>query len=434
MSPDLLAPTVRVALVAPPGHCDAILAEELRQRLLATGAEVVVHPNCDDLDAEEPTFVLLLSPLHGRLTRYPTYGVLTGQPEDFQWSARLVRNAMTWDGCLAGTPRLATWFADVCFGLRKIFNWPLDLQASGEEILRWHAGHLCLKGYRPEPTEAPENLPSIGMVVRTGGERPEALLRRALRSLEAQQWPNLEVAFVCFRPFPRLPEIAADFPSLRWRIVNDFGRRRSSALRAGVAALHTELFGMLDDDDELFPNHFRTLVAALRRRNRLSLSDSVGMVHSGSVAVFANDVSVEGESWLDDRTPVLKERRGIEHFRWFRPSRMARHDNIFAPHSFLARRNLVDSEMLTDPAIHLGEDMDFQFLLVQKTDVAFSAEVTAIHHFHGYGQSNYQDIDGAFDDALRLANRVGARTLPLERQILANQRIFDVRYDPFRVA
>ncbi|MBP2316244.1 glycosyltransferase family A protein [Azospirillum soli] len=426
--------SVRAALIAPPGLSDEALAEDLHRRLATAGVDVARRATCDDLDGINPSFVMLMSPQHARLTRFPTYGVLRGEPEDYLWSTRLVRNVLTWDSCLTETPRLGQWVGDLCFGIRKAGVVPLDLGADGDTILRWHADNLVRKGYLPDPDERPDDVPSVGIVVRTGGARPMHLLRRALRSLEAQHWPNLEVVFVCFRPFPELPAIAAEFPSLRWQIVDDFGRRRSSALRAGVAAMRTDLFGMLDDDDEMFPHHIRTLVNALRRRNRLSLPAEVGMVHTGTVMVSETEPLTESEIWEDDASPDLRERRVIEHFQWFRPERMARHCNIFMSNSFLARTDLVDAEMLSDPAIHTGEDMDFQFLLVQKTGVAFTAEVTAIHHFHGHGHSNYQDVDGTFSDTLRIGDRMCARLLPDQRPFFARRFIFPRRRDPFRIS
>jgi glycosyltransferase involved in cell wall biosynthesis len=112
--------------------------------------------------------------------------------------------------------------------------------------------------------------PSVGVVVPTGGDRPE-LLREAVHAVLSQDYPgDLDVVIVLDTPTPSEAWVAAGEVTCRSpyrRRVRVLSNRRAQGLagarNTGIAALATDLVAFCDDDDLWLPGKLRVQVAAL---------------------------------------------------------------------------------------------------------------------------------------------------------------------------
>jgi phosphoglycerol transferase len=190
-------------------------------------------------------------------------------------------------------------------------------------------------------------LPIVEYIVRIGS-RPATTLARALDSLAAQTYRAMAVILVQFHPVAGLDALLDDYRSrfrIRQIVVANNGNR-STAWWAGLNAVTADFFGMLDDDDTLFPNHVASLMDCLEQ------NPSYGFVYSGLI-------KVEDEPGHYVMVPqfecpagkVIEERREVfcleeEDFTNLLPTR-----NVIGHNSWICRTSLLDSEVLSDPKI-----------------------------------------------------------------------------------
>lgn len=303
----------------------------------------------------------------------------------------------------------------------ELFVDKLSIDNFVQEFIRFHAETLVNKGYVPHPDVTKEKaLPSVTYIMRTGGKhRPH--LERALDCLVNQQYPDLRVIFVTHVKVPFIDEIIAKYPSLKCKVIESIKSRRSEAIRDGMAAVETDLFGLFDDDDELFPNHVRMLVKTMQYHNHRDWRGEIGMVYSGSIHADDTYPVLERVEFHDHKLIGKNEKRAIEHFRFYSASLMSQHA-WFMPNGWLARASLIDEELLVDPALDTCEDLYFELQIAQRRHFAFSAEVTAIHHFHHLGNSTIDDSHKHLPDTQRIALRNFSRTF-------APDMIYDTHYN-----
>jgi hypothetical protein len=281
-------------------------------------------------------------------------------------------------------------------------------------IVEMHPAVLSAKGYAAARDHDDAALPSVSYIMRTGGKRPMHMTRRALDGLVAQNYPQLTVIFVLFAPFPELDDVMRDYPTLSYKVVSGPGAMRSTGIIQGVRAVETDLFGLHDDDDELHPNHIRTLVKTLRHHDQRDLRGPIGVVYASSVEVTNDGHRAEKAEWHDQLMPPREQRHCIEHFRWYTTSLMAEYKFFMHSNAWLARKSIVNDDVLDDPLIDTCEDLYFEIQLAQRARFAFSCEVTAIHHFHGHAQSTIVDSARHWSDTQHMALRAWQRVFPAE--------------------
>jgi hypothetical protein len=374
----------------------------------------------DGIDDFGPDCVIALSPQDAKLTRFPTYGFIDKPVKEYLGLPRFVRNILTYDGYITSIADNVQMLEDLLFGARKLNS----LIEPVNQLEKLHAQTLINKGYVPNLNENPANLPSITYIIRTGG-RHRKLLERALNSLVAQNYPKINVILCVYKDFDFLDEILQHYSMLNIKIVKREPSIRSTAICDGLAAVKTDLFGLFDDDDELYPNHIRSLVNTLKYHHNRDWRKDIGMVYSGSVIVDDQNEVYESSEYRDMKLANRHERRAIEHFRFYRAEEMSQHNWFMMSNSWLAKSSLIDSELLIDPKIDTCEDLYFELLIAQRTHFAFSAEVTCVHHFHHSGAaSNSTVIDKKkhLPDTQRIALRNFSRTF-------ANSLIYDTHFN-----
>jgi phosphoglycerol transferase len=147
--------------------------------------------------------------------------------------------------------------------------------------------------------------------------------------------------------------------------------------------VRTELFGLLDDDDELFADHLASLVALLARDADCDVAYS-GVVkqeedglHLNTHARFKGDLGVD-----------VPERRELKFMDDFSLDRLLRFDNFIQSNTWLARARVLVPELLDDPQLEVGEDMYFYLLLASRFRFRFSGRVTALWNWRSNAADN----------------------------------------------
>ena len=118
--------------------------------------------------------------------------------------------------------------------------------------------------------------PLVSIIVRTK-DRPE-LLKKALKSIEAQTYRPIEVILVndggCDLDIEKLTGILRDVPLNYIRLEKNIGRARAG--NVGIENARGDYIGFLDDDDELYPEHVSILVSLLKQVNyKVAYTDSL---------------------------------------------------------------------------------------------------------------------------------------------------------------
>lgn len=208
--------------------------------------------------------------------------------------------------------------------------------------------------------------PFVSVIVRCGGRSSE-ILRRALNSLALQSLGRFEVILV--RHTERdLSGILAEFSNTFESIlcVDCWGGNRSKSLWCGLTHVKGDYFAILDDDDELMPNHFECLFPGGSDHQK---DNYFG--YSGSIRVYLRPKET-AEGNLEKR---FVYNFGISECRsFFDQSR------FFASNSFVASSSLLDKELLLDPQLGTAEDSYLILSLLAKSKARFAFRATAVHY------------------------------------------------------
>lgn len=229
--------------------------------------------------------------------------------------------------------------------------------------------------------------PEVSVIIRCGA-RPLSVVERAVASLAAQTYARLGIVFVRFAEIegfePWLEAIRATgrFTFVREVLAPGNGVR-SASMWAGLRAVQTEAFCMLDDDDELFKDHIASLVAVLARNPDCDLAYS-GVIKQEEDGVFLNDHA----RFKGDLQVEIQERRVLKFMDDFNLDRMLRFDNFIQSNTWLARKRVLADEVLDDPGLEVSEDVYFYLLLASRHSFQFSGRVTAVWNWRSNAADN----------------------------------------------
>lgn len=250
--------------------------------------------------------------------------------------------------------------------------------------------------------------PLISVIVRAG-ERPLAIVRRALDSLARQSYRRIEVLLVVFSDLqvePLQAEFAGQFVDLR--TLRETRKRRSTTLWAGLRAIKGDYFAILDDDDELFPNHFSSLMVSIAEHEKCGRT--VGVCHSGAVRQLLRPFRTSGGG---------EESRRIFSFAPFSPQQtLLESSAVFASNCFIARADLLDPCILEDPDMDTAEDSYLLLSLAQKTEPVFDFALTSLHHQSAETESKFMRHPRRLEDVAKLARRMFARPLSADEDLI----------------
>jgi glycosyltransferase involved in cell wall biosynthesis len=246
--------------------------------------------------------------------------------------------------------------------------------------------------------------PRISVVIRTIG-RP--CIARALRSLDAQHYRNLEALIVMARPtsLPTLPALETE-----WRLVEaGLTLDRPSAANAGLDHCRGDLIVFLDDDDEFDARHLRSLVDCLA-------------AHPGSrVAYSATRILGENDETLGSIGQPF--------------DRLALHgQNVIQIGAGLFEHSLVEDGCRFDEDMHLFQDWDFWLQATMHTSFAYTGVDTNLWRAHtggsgaGLGTNLNSDLTNQYHE------RLLAKWAPVRQSLAARvdtlvQRVKHLRAD-----
>jgi Glycosyl transferase family 2 len=229
--------------------------------------------------------------------------------------------------------------------------------------------------------------PVVSIVIRCGS-RPLAVLQRAVDSLAAQTHRDIVLLLVRFAPVVGLddwlPGLRAGgrFRDVRVIDVVSDGLR-STAWWAGLRAVDTELFGMLDDDDELFHDHLANLVRLLEDDAGCDVAFAGGVQQEEDGVYLNTHGRFRGALQAE-----IRERRQLRFLDDFNLDRLLRHDNMILSHAWIARRSVLSHDVLADPGLEVGEDAYFYLLLASRHVFRFCGRVSVVWNWRSNARDN----------------------------------------------
>ncbi|WP_144428458.1 glycosyltransferase family A protein [Azospirillum thiophilum] len=379
--------SLRIALFQPEGAPFPDELVPLCDGMCAAGWELRSCRLTRDVEACRPDVVLSLAAETGKRTGHPWLGVLHDDPGRLRRDRRRLDAVLSQDGWLTRTAEQAAFLTDSLVPTdRPAHLLPLD--GLTPPALAGLLEAMCdAAGFA-----TPASGPSVDYIVRVGG-RSIDFVRRCLDSLGAQTAPGVGAIIVRHAPVPGLDaELERLRPRLRRLILIDgpASATRSACLWAGLTAVEADLFGMLDDDDALHPNHVASLAP-------FALAGSLAI--TGAVQV-----------WDDASGPVPPADPRSEH-RTFHamppPDRGALFLSRIAIHSsaFLAPSALLAS-IGPDPGLDFAEDTWLIRRLARLAPLASSWRVSTDFHWRQGGADNTAfRADGREEAMTRIADR-----------------------------
>ena len=274
------------------------------------------------------------------------------------------------------------------------------------------------------PKEKPQ--PTVEYIIRIGS-RPATTLARALASLAAQTYQAISVILVQFCPIDGLEAVVdcyrARFRGIRHIVVANNGNR-STCWWAGLNAVTADFFGMLDDDDTIYPNHVASLM------DRLGRDPGCGFVYSGLIRVEDEPGHyIMAPQFNGPAGKVIEERRQLfcleeEEFKDLLPTR-----NVIGNNTWICRSSLLDKADLSDPKIEWAEDVYFTALMAGRTRFGFAAMATAAWHWRSTTKDNWSlsHSDNTFQVSLaRWQERLQHVRLPSHNKVPLPGSQYDV--------
>jgi Glycosyl transferase family 2 len=268
--------------------------------------------------------------------------------------------------------------------------------------------------------------PAVEYIIRIGS-RSAAILARALDSLAAQTYQAISVILVQFHPITGLDMVIdryrSRFDRIRHIVVSNNGNR-STCWWAGLNAVTADYFGMLDDDDTLYPNHVASLMDHLER------NPGCGFVYSGLIKVEDEPGHyITAPQFNGPAGKVIEERRQLfcleeEEFKELLPTR-----NVIGNNTWICRSSLVDKEVLSDPEIEWAEDVYFTAIMAGRTKFGFTAMATAAWHWRSTTKDNWSlsHSDSTFQTSLaRWQERLQSVRLPSHNKVPRPGSQYDV--------
>lgn len=236
--------------------------------------------------------------------------------------------------------------------------------------------------------------PEISVIVRCGG-RPAEMLNVAIDSIRRQTYGRFTVILSKYKDLD-LSAITADrsgaIAEFTEVLTPDGGR--SATLRAGLAAVRTEYFAMLDDDDFWLSDHAESLFAAARVTD-----PDFDVVFSGIICKTSEPVQLDWNFFWDSNLWSFG----------FRESPQCIEDigAALSPNSWIARSELLAGGAMDLPDMESAEDSLLAAFVSRRKRPVFSYKATAfVTRGHGV-QSDWSKLPSRRDDLLSLALRTG---------------------------
>jgi len=265
-----------------------------------------------------------------------------------------------------------------------IFSQNYTLEKLLSDLIPHHQELLAAKQSLPSSSRnSPKVLgqKSVQFIVRVG-DRGADYVQRALDSIACQSHGRTGAIIVQYKDVPNLTQILHQYEHyLPMKVVqSSFTGSRSTQLWDGLRAVSSEYFGILDDDDVIYPNHAYLLVNLLERFGHY------GVAYAGAIRVWEPDpVSVTSAK-------LPSEPAELTYFEPFDLGRLVALDNFITSNAFIARSSLL-TDLWDDPQLPLLEDLFLLLFFCRKTNFVFSYEVSSEFRWRGHKKDNATWID-----------------------------------------
>jgi hypothetical protein len=227
-------------------------------------------------------------------------------------------------------------------GARQVFETRFHAAALLQNALDYHRSWLDARTARASKLDDA----LIDVVIRTGG-RSTDYIRRAIASIDNQSAGRFRLIVVRYKDVDLDAVLAGPFKRIAGvQIVECPGGNRSRTLVAGLAAVTSPYFALLDDDDYLLDDHFQGLLQAMAvcdDRYRFAYSD-VLQLNEGE-----RPPPAEGDVLWDNGITLLKEGPAFGDIHTLLQR--------FAPHCFLATSNCLERFAYGHWQSHTAEDV-----------------------------------------------------------------------------
>lgn len=206
------------------------------------------------------------------------------------------------------------------------------------------------------PENSAQESPLVSVICRSIA-RPE--LRKALESVSAQTYPNLEIVLVdaLGKGLGDVSAWCGKHPILR--IGDGKLHTRSQSANAGLDAATGDYLMFLDDDDWIAPAHIENLVRCLQQQSHIK-------------AAYSNTQKTDRSGALLDYV-----------FKHTFDAVLLMRDNYIPIHAMLFSRTLLRMQCRFDEAFDIYEDWDFWLQLNQHTAFAHVDTITAFYREGG---------------------------------------------------
>ena len=211
-----------------------------------------------------------------------------------------------------------------------------------------------------------KDYPLVSLIITTFNR--EELISRAIQSALNQTYPNIEIIVVddgsTDNTHQRVNSFIKQYSTVI-KYVYQANQGRSAARNHGISLIKGDYVSFLDDDDELLPSFYESLVPLLKNNSSLDIVFSgCYKQENGQRTLFTNFEDLNSEKILN---------RFI--------------GGNFVPNMcFLLRASKVSTEKFP-VGEYLNEDWYFIMKLMNKNNTSFINEPLAVYHFHGKNTS-----------------------------------------------
>lgn len=301
--------------------------------------------------------MVVVAGVHRRkLTSHPTFLWVDRPLSAYLADPEAFADACAFDGYLCDEVGAGRVFEGLATSLDRPWTTPtavIDSDAVSAALVAlegWEAAHDRWAGAHRHV--------EIDVIMRTGGRSPEKL-RRAVSSLQNQSAGRIRLILVRHGPAD-LAEVAPGGRIATVDVVEAPGANRGRALAAGLGAVRSPFFSILDDDDLLLCDHFAGLLAALARiqpRIGFAYSDVLRLDDSGEAGGGGLSVLKQGPA-AGPLTALLER---------------------FPSHSFLASHTALDGVRSEHWDMATAEDSLLVASLLRSATPVHSPNATAVY-------------------------------------------------------
>ncbi|MBK1970595.1 glycosyltransferase family 2 protein [Brevundimonas diminuta] len=179
---------------------------------------------------------------------------------------------------------------------------------------------------------------------------------------------------------------------------------RSTAMWAGLRAVEAPFTAHLDDDDTVYPNHYRQLNQALKQAPNAPMAYSGVIKKEDSKGFYFSAPNFDGPGGK-----TIKEDREICFFSDHDLTRLTQFDNYIQSNTWMARTSLLQSVIGEDPRLVVCEDVYLYLLLAQHGPFKFTFSPTAAWHWRSeFADNSMNSVGGKIwmRDSRRVVRRL----------------------------